>query len=396
LGYLSDVLAATGPSAGNPTQLAADAGLTADSATAVSAALRAHGAKGLWAVKAALPEGVGYGTIKVVAAMEALGAAAWLGGEAAVATGVGMGAGGSDGEAQQPQQQLSGVQPGSQAEPSFSFPQAHSAATQPTSMLWAPGGSQPLGGASGQSVRSTRWRVQHAGRDQAMGGYDGGSQGGSLATDLSLASMASSESMDGNAQHAQQAQQQEGEGQAAEGWHRWAPAVRDDAPLQDTGVAADPLQQRQHLGSTAAAAPAAEPPAPAPAGRKRAIPGSLLGSRTGSGGKRPFKVAPAAPKQPQNNDTAAAAAALVVIDEGSVLRAVEACGSGGASVQQLLQRLTDGAATAGDTQQQQQQQELADVLSKLVGETEVYMRGPNASDASALDMLNPDMRFCLL
>lgn len=70
LGYLADVVG--WGHTGDAAQLAADAQLNEQTATSIATAIRQCGVGGLGAVKAALPAEVGYGQIKVVAALMAM------------------------------------------------------------------------------------------------------------------------------------------------------------------------------------------------------------------------------------------------------------------------------------------------------------------------------------
>jgi hypothetical protein len=359
LGYLADVLAARGPAAGNPQQLASDAELSPGTAAAVRAALAAHGAKGLWAVKAALPEEVGFATIKVVAALEALGALPCGGG------------GGGDG-AQGKQQQGGGSQQplatDSQPESSFSFPAAPAgAAAAPGAAAWAPGvvGAGPPAAAP---------------RRAAGGGEGGGGSQGSVQMELSMASLASQGE---GAQLVQPAQQQPGGADGAQPalqqqqWERWPPR-----PASGGGSGGE-------APAAAAAAAAQQQPA-----RKRALPGSLAGAAAGGGGASAAKR-PHGQQQEQAQAQQAAAAAAAAITEATVLSALAAAGGAGASAQLLLARL--GAAPNGaGAPPGAAGRRLAEVLSGLVGEA-VFMRGPRASDAGSLEaMLDPELTFCLL
>ncbi|KAI8474666.1 MAG: hypothetical protein J3K34DRAFT_517981 [Monoraphidium minutum] len=386
LGYIADVIATHGPAAGSARQLAEDAGVGPAAAARVGGALRARGARGMWAVKQGLPPEIGNGTIKVVAAMCAAGEGDWdqrpegeeEEEEEEEEEGEGSEGGMEAGAAQQGQA-ASGPPP-----PQFSFPHAPPPAA---GSVGVPAGWGAACGAAGGGAQA-----------------GGGGSEGSLQMDLSLASLAGSQGTTAAARGCQQ-QQQEG-------------PLSDASNLRAGGGGGGGAQlDRASSGGKRPAAAMAPPGGPHAAKRPHAeqpSPGAVGG---GGGGPSPYQQH----SQLQNNQAQQWAAAGgragaaggpagggeegpgPEITEASVLRALEEAG-GGATSRELLRRFGCAppppapavAAPASPLGGGGRAARLAEVLGGLVGEA-VYMRGPRASDADALEVLrDPEMRVCLL
>jgi hypothetical protein len=256
----------------------------------------------------------------------------------------------------------------SQPDPStFSFPDAAPVGSVGLPSCWT---------ARGSSRQQQQQQQQQAG--QAASG--GGSQG-SLQLDLSMASMAASQSTP--AQQQQQQQQQH-----INEWQHWAPAHPQDGPLSDAS--------NLH---PAAADGASQQPDRLPPGGKRHAPFGEQPAGPGAGEPAAKRAHQAAADgscheqqqqqvQPQRQVWGAGGEGRAGISEDAVLRALEECG-GAAAAPDLARRL--GCAPG-----EGRERRLAAVLSGLVGEA-VYMRGPRASSADALQVLwDPDTQFCLL